>query len=139
MKEKNNKLPKWAIILIFVLSFLVTLPIGFIIGTTVYEIIEEETNAEKYLVVEGNVTSKINEEYGAYIITGTIKNTKDTDYYGISVYYNLYDRNNNLIGEATDYIEELKENETWKFSAEYYGVDINDIYRIEFDNIQVEW
>lgn len=139
MKEKNNKLPKWAIIVIFVLSILVTLPIGFVIGTAIYEIVEEEIDYEKYLVVEGNVSSRYDEDYATYVISGVLRNISDTDYYGVSIYYNLYDRNNNLIGEATDYIEQLEENETWKFSAEYYGVDIKDIYRIEFDNIQVEW
>lgn len=139
--EKKNKLPKWAIVLIVVLSISTGLPMVFTIGLFGYAIINDEVNGkkvEKDLVINYNVSTRYDEDYSAYIVTGYITNNGDDSYYGIDISYNLYDKDNNIIGEATDYLEELDEGKTWKFSAEYYGMDIKDIARIEFNDIDAD-
>ncbi len=135
---KKNKMPKWVIVIIVVLSVFIALPMLIFIGLVMYIIVDSEINhgdVEKDLLINNNITSLYDEEYGTYVVSGYVTNTGENDYYNVVVSYSLYDENNNIIGEATDYLSRLKDSETWSFAAEYYGIDAQKVARIEFDEI----
>ena len=82
------------------------------------------------------VNNTLYDEYNeAYVVSGYITNNLDMDYYDLEVYYTLYDKDNNIIGYAYDYIEWLEEGETWKFACEYYGLDSKEVYRVELKEV----
>lgn len=66
-------------------------------------------------------------------ITGTVINQSDNTYSTVIIKFNLYDKENNLVGNAIDSINNLGPHETWKFkalvpydnaySAEFVGID----------------
>lgn len=51
------------------------------------------------------------------VITGIIQNNSDDVVRGIHVIVSLYDKENNKIGEASDYSGRLKKSGKWKFEA----------------------
>ena len=129
-KQKNGKLPKWAIVLIVALSVVAILPTLLFAGIITYGVIDsvnESVNLTMSNTVEGYYNSKTN----TYFINGYVKNDGKDDAHGIEIEYTLYDKNNNIIGTATAYIDELDEGRTWKFTAEYTGENAKDIDHFE--------
>ncbi len=126
MNKKNGKLPKWAIFLIIGLSVFVAMPMFLIFGLCVYGIVTEDF-IDNNLVIEKTVEGYYNDKTNTYIITGYVKNISDDDASDIEISYVLYDKDNNIIGNASTYLEELEEGKTWKFTASYIGSDAKDI------------
>ena len=48
----------------------------------------------------------------------------------------MYDKNDNIIGTGEDYLEELDEGETWRFAAEYYGINAKEISYYELTTLE---
>lgn len=63
----------------------------------------------------------LNKDSYSATITGTITNTTSQDKSYVGVTYNLYDKDGNLIGNASDGVNGLKAGASWKFEA-YAGV-----------------
>lgn len=136
LKEKNGKLPGWAIAVIIGASFLTLIIFAIFIVIAVITEIDNDTDIDKNLVIEGNIQAGEDDEYNAYVINGYITNKSNYTYYDVDITYYLYDRYNNIIGEATDYVMELESGQSWKFSAEYYGTDVSEVYRIELHELE---
>lgn len=130
-KKKNGKLPKWAIFIIVGLSLLVYLPMILIIILTIYLTPTETSDLNTELIIKDTVQGYYNEKTNTYSITGYAQNTSNEDIDDIEIEYNLYDKNNNVIGTATAYLNELDENKTWHFTAEYTGINANNITHFE--------
>jgi len=133
VKEKNGKLPKWAILVIIGASLFTIIVFGLIIALAIID--ERNADVDRNLVVSDDVTTSVDEERGIYLITGYITNEGKVPYYDIDISYYLYDRNNNIIGEAEDIVSKLEVGKTWKFTAEYYGMDYEDVVRVELDEV----
>lgn len=135
-KENNGKLPGWAIAVIIGASFVTLLIFGMFIALAVIDEINSETDIDKNLVINGNISAKEDDEYNAYVISCYITNKSDFTYYNVEITYYLYDQNNNILGEATDYVMEIESGQSWKFSAEYYGTDVSEVYRVELRELE---
>lgn len=136
VKQKTSKMPVWAILLIV---FLGVMPVLLVFGSIAYVVFSDEMDSDLDKVRPSNVLTLYDEENGSYVVRGTLTNNLDEDYLDISIFYKLYDKNNNVIGYASDYIEELDEGETWSFACEYYGLDASDVARVEFDEVESTW
>lgn len=137
MDKKNGKLPKWAIFLIIGLSLFIAIIMLFIFGLGVYEIINDdyfENNVSLSETVEGYY----NDKTSTYIVTGYVKNMSDDDVSDVEISYVLYDKDNNVIGNASTYLEELEEGKTWKFTAEYTGSDAKDITYFDLRDLSTD-
>jgi hypothetical protein len=75
------------------------------------------------------------EEDNAYYITGYLKNTTNKIYTSISLTYRVYDKDKNVLGEATAYLETLGKQKTWKFKAVYQDIDVEEVDSYEFVGI----
>ena len=140
LKPKNGKLPKWAIFVIIGTAILNVIVIGLFIAL----IIMDEMNyinddVDKNLIVKEGLTTYLDDESYAYVVSGYVTNKGEIPYYDIEIEYYLYDEKGNILGEATDYVEKIEEGKTWKFSAEYYGIDYKEVKRIELNELEGSW
>ncbi|MDD4624010.1 MAG: FxLYD domain-containing protein [Bacilli bacterium] len=71
-----------------------------------YSIIEEPT-----IIIEGSEYLK------AKYIVGTVKNNTNSKTNYVQIIFNLYDKENNVIGSAFDNINHIEPNGSWKFKA----------------------
>lgn len=135
--KANGKMPKWSIILVIVLSVMMVMPMVVIGGLMYFSVTEYDylEDMKKELVLDKDIVAGYDKEKQAYVITGKVTNTGDVVYEAVTVYYNVYDNENNIIGEVSDYIESLSPGETWKFSIVYDEKDAMDIYTYSFDRI----
>ena len=84
--------------------------------------IEEAINRNEdafELVGETTLTWTYNEEYALYEVnvSGLLQNVTDKAWNGVSLTLMLYDEEGNGIGSASDYIEYVAANGTWRFCA----------------------
>lgn len=95
-------------------------------ATTVSSVTDSSTNSSTDSADAAKADFTISDEtlnkdsYSA-TITGTITNTTSQDKSYVGVTYNLYDKDGNLIGNASDGVNGLKAGASWKFEA-YAGV-----------------
>ncbi|MBU3114338.1 FxLYD domain-containing protein [Clostridium lacusfryxellense] len=70
-------------------------------------------------------------ENGSMYITGTIKNNSGSDYTSAYVTINLYDKDDNIVGNAIDNIQNLGSGEQWKFkcntSVDFAKYSVEDV------------
>lgn len=79
-----------------------------------HKILEEMDDLEN-LSIEGEVEF-VREKYSTYF-SGIVKNNTRRDMSYVSIEFNLYDKDNNLLGSAWDNVSNLKAGGTWKFKA----------------------
>ena len=72
------------------------------------------------------------DNYGDEYIEGRVINQSDNTYSSVFIRFNLYDEENNLVGNAIDSIDNLGPHETWKFKAQVIG---DNAYSAEFAGI----
>jgi len=135
-----KKTKKWQIILIVALAMIIyVLPIASIFVLSYFEekakTFEVKDNiieiSKGKLIIE-NVDSFYDEEDKTYYVTGYLKNTTEKEYDFIDISYRLYDKDGNILGEATTYLDNLSSKKTWKFKATYSDVDANEVDKFEF-------
>ena len=80
-------------------------------------------NGSDYTIVEEPHLTKVNcINYREAIIKNLNKDRRN-----IKIYFSLYDKNNNKIGESVDEIQSLKANETWKINSLILENDVDSI------------
>ena len=134
LKQKNGKLPKWAIFVIIGTAILNLIVVGLFIILIIVD--ESNYDINKNLILSEELTTYLDDESYTYIVSGYVTNKSKRPYYDVEIEYYLYDKNGNIIGEATDYVEKIKEGKSWKFSAEYYGIDYKEIKRVELNELE---
>lgn len=83
-------------------------------------------NGSDYIIIEEPNLMKVNcINYGEAIVKNLNKDRRN-----IKIYFSLYDKDDNKIGESTDEIQNLKANETWKINSLILENDVDSI-RIE--------
>ena len=88
------------------------------------------------LSIDQNVTAIYDKDQNSYVLTGKVSNISDRPYYDIEIEYTFYDKDGNVIGVASDYLEELDEGKTWKFDVEYVGASSGDIISYELTGLE---
>ena len=143
MKE-YKRTSKWLIVLLVILSviFMYGIPIGLGIwvslnDTTNYEERDGQININKGDLVINNINSYYDSEDDAFYIEGFLKNNKDRVYEYVSVTFYVYDKDNNVLGEATAYLSMLEGNKTWKFKAGYFENDSEEVASYKFSSVEV--
>lgn len=135
-----KKTKKWQIVLIVVLAMIIyVLPIASIFVLSYFEekakTFEVKDNiieiSKGKLIIE-NVDSFYDEEDKTYYVTGYLKNTTEKEYEFIDISYRLYDKDGNILGEATTYLDNLSSKKTWKFKAIYSDIDAKEVDKFEF-------
>ena len=130
--KKNSKLPSWAIALIVLAFVLCLLPIVAILAFVfIFYIFDNVDQINNDLSIDQNVTAIYDKDQNSYVLTGKVSNISDVPYYDIEIEYTFYDKDGNVIGVASDYLEELDEGKTWKFDVEYVGASSGDIISYE--------
>ena len=80
-------------------------------------------NGSDYTIVEEPHLTKVScINYREAIIKNLNKDRRN-----IKIYFSLYDKNNNKIGESVDEIQSLKANETWKINSLILENDVDSI------------
>lgn len=80
-------------------------------------------NGSDYIIVEEPNLIKVNcLNYREAIIKNLNKDRRN-----IKIYFSLYDKNDNKIGENIDEIQSLKANETWKINSLILEKDVDSI------------
>lgn len=80
-------------------------------------------NGSDYTIVEEPNLIKVNcVNYSEAIIKNLNKDRRN-----IKIYFSLYDKNDNKIGENIDEIQSLKANETWKINSLILEKDVDSI------------
>ena len=133
-KSKKTKLPVWAIVVIIVFGIMTIAPILFVVAAIAIDGVGT-ANVEKDLRVNSIISAECNKENDAYIITGTVENTSDENYTGVSISYDLYDNDGNVVGVASANIERIGKGATWKFNAEYYTSNCKEVAKYKFYKI----
>lgn len=138
-----KKTKKWQIVLLCILCVgIYLLPV---LGVFVISYFEEkaktfEIKDDFIEISEGNIVieqedSFYSEEEDIYYVTGYLKNKTKNKYESIYLEYRLYDKEGNILGEATAYLETLDSEKTWKFKATYDNLDAKDVSSFEFIEI----
>ena len=135
--KKNSKLPSWAIALIVLAFVLCLLPIVAILAFVfIFYIFDNVDQINNDLSIDQNVTAIYDKDQNSYVLTGKVSNISDIPYYDIEIEYTFYDKDGNVIGVASDYLEELDEGKTWKFDVEYVGARSGDIISYELTGLE---
>lgn len=141
-KTNKNKLPKWVILVVIAAIFMFLIIVA-LTGYSIYYDLNEDKIMESKIKEDLKFTDSVKGSYDAknntYIITGYIKNVSDKRYENITVNYTLYDNNNNIVGIARAYLEGLSKNKTWKFTAEYEGINAESVVRFEKSNFIADY
>lgn len=138
-----KKTKTWKIVLLVLLAFLIyALPTILIILFGIFEESPKKFEIKDNIVEisKGKMTitdmeSFYNEEDNTYYVTGYLKNKTDKTYTGLSIEIRLYDKEGNILGEETSYLETLKENKTWRFKISYSGIDSKEVDSYEITEI----
>ena len=95
---------------------------------------KNETLEEASKLIKCTTIQTINNgEYG-YKINGSCTNNSKTDFENAEVIYECYDNNNNNLGTAVDFIEDLSARKTVEFEATFFG-DASNIKECKFSEI----
>ena len=133
-KNKEKKIIIWCIIAAVVLYILPTVAIfGFAYLDNMRYENQKYSIVDNKIYLEGLVISDINGTYyedgHKYVITGSFENTDREE---LDLYFDLYDSEGYIIGEAISFLE-LKKNEKYKFKAIYEENDAKEVstYKIK--------
>lgn len=125
MKNKRIKDILLAIFLVFICGIIfIGLPIGAIYVIEKMEEVKVEYVDDLIVINNGDLEATITngyylEEKGYYYVEGILKNNTKEEHRGVYLNFYVYDKDNNILGEATSYLEILQGNSSWKFKAEY--------------------
>lgn len=138
----EKRTPKWVIILIIILGFIMIIfPTLLSVYFICFESFESNYEISKNgivmiddgeLMIDKDVESYYDKETNTYYIIGYVENLSDHSK-SMEISYKLYDKEKNVIGMATAYIEEIDKKEKWKFKATYQEIDAKGVsdYKLE--------
>ena len=141
-EEPKKKMSKWIIVLIVIGCLYYIVPIGlfaFAMVTdnfvTEYKVMDDGSiNIDKNkLTIQSNVRGYYNEEKKAYYIEGKLVNNTDKDYNGVEIRYYVYNENDEVLGEASNYIQKLGAKKTWNFKVIYDDIDASSVTKFEYN------
>lgn len=137
-----KKTKTWQIVLIIIIaSVFYSLPfigiaaIAYFFDNQTLEYQKDGSIIVDDIKINNDIETYYDETTNTYYISGTLVNGDD-DLESVSIYFKLYDKDNNVLGTASAYMDKLDKNENWKFKATYSSLDASEVSTYEIINIE---
>jgi hypothetical protein len=135
VEHKKHWYSRWWMIVIYV--FIIFAIIGSFLGNSETKYQSGNMGEDKNVNSQTTESLQILEhhqeygEYGNLIITGTAKNIGNKQLSYAEVRVKFYDKDDSLISNSLDNVNDLDAGETWKFEVVYLGLDTYNVDRYE--------
>ena len=133
--------PTWVIVLI--VAMVVLFYVGFI-GLCIFVSDDSDIKTNKngsvsiddgQLTIEKGTKGYYDEKTDNFYIIGTLTNNSSDDYDYVTINYHVSDKDGNILGNATDSIDNLEKGKSWKFKVVYENVDAKEVKNFKINNV----
>lgn len=137
----KRRTPTWVIVLI--VAMVVLFYVGFI-GLCIFVSDDSDVKTNKngsvsiddgQLTIEKGTKGYYDEKTDNFYIIGTLTNNSSDDYDYVTINYHVSDKDGNILGNATDSIDNLEKGKSWKFKVVYVNVDAKEVKNFKINNV----
>lgn len=137
----KRRTPTWVIVLI--VAMVVLFYVGFI-GLCIFVSDDSDIKTNKngsvsiddgQLTIEKVTKGYYDEKTDNFYIIGTLTNNSSDDYDYVTINYHVSDKDGNILGNATDSIDNLEKGKSWKFKVVYENVDAKEVKNFKINNV----
>lgn len=137
----KRRTPTWVIVLI--VAMVVLFYVGFI-GLCIFVSDDSDVKTNKngsvsiddgQLTIEKGTKGYYDEKTNNFYIIGTLTNNSSDDYDYVTINYHVFDKDDNILGNATDSIDNLEKGKSWKFKVVYENVDAKEVKNFKINNV----
>lgn len=137
----KRRTPTWVIVLI--VAMVVLFYVGFI-GLCIFVSDDSDVKTNKngsvsiddgQLTIEKGTKGYYDEKTDNFYIIGTLTNNSSDDYDYATINYHVSDKDGNILGNATDSIDNLEKGKSWKFKVVYENVDAKEVKNFKINNV----
>ena len=137
----KRRTPTWVIVLI--VALVVLFYVGFI-GLCIFVSDDSDVKTNKngsvsiddgQLTIEKGTKGYYDEKTDNFYIIGTLTNNSSDDYDYVTINYHVSDKDGNILGNATDSIDNLEKGKSWKFKVVYENVDAKEVKNFKINNV----
>lgn len=137
----KRRTPTWVIFLI--VAMVVLFYVGFI-GLCIFVSDDSDVKTNKngsvsiddgQLTIEKGTKGYYDEKTDNFYIIGTLTNNSSDDYDYVTINYHVSDKDGNILGNATDSIDNLEKGKSWKFKVVYENVDAKEVKNFKINNV----
>lgn len=137
----KRRTPTWVIVLI--VAMVVLFYVGFI-GLCIFVSDDSDVKTNKngsvsiddgQLTIEKGTKGYYDEKTDNFYIIGTLTNNSSDDYDYVTINYHISDKDGNILGNATDSIDNLEKGKSWKFKVVYENVDAKEVKNFKINNV----
>lgn len=137
----KRRTPTWVIVLI--VTMVVLFYVGFI-GLCIFVSDDSDVKTNKngsvsiddgQLTIEKGTKGYYDEKTDNFYIIGTLTNNSSDDYDYVTINYHVSDKDGNILGNATDSIDNLEKGKSWKFKVVYENVDAKEVKNFKINNV----
>lgn len=137
----KRRTPTWVIVLI--VAMVVLFYVGFI-GLRIFVSDDSDVKTNKngsvsiddgQLTIEKGTKGYYDEKTDNFYIIGTLTNNSSDDYDYVTINYHVSDKDGNILGNATDSIDNLEKGKSWKFKVVYENVDAKEVKNFKINNV----
>lgn len=137
----KRRTPTWVIVLI--VAMVVLFYVGFI-GLCIFVSDDSDVKTNKngsvsiddgQLTIEKGTKGYYDEKTDNFYIIGTLTNNSSDDYDYVTINYHVSDKDGNILGNATDSINNLEKGKSWKFKVVYENVDAKEVKNFKINNV----
>ena len=137
----KRRTPTWVIVLI--VAMVVLFYVGFI-GICIFGSDDSDVKTNKnvsvsiddgQLTIEKGTKGYYDEKTDNFYIIGTLTNNSSDDYDYVTINYHVSDKDGNILGNATDSIDNLEKGKSWKFKVVYENVDAKEVKNFKINNV----
>lgn len=137
----KRRTPTWVIVLI--VAMVVLFYVGFI-GLCIFVSDDYDVKTNKngsvsiddgQLTIEKGTKGYYDEKTDNFYIIGTLTNNSSDDYDYVTINYHVSDKDGNILGNATDSIDNLEKGKSWKFKVVYENVDAKEVKNFKINNV----
>lgn len=137
----KRRTPTWVIVLI--VAIVVLFYVGFI-GLCIFVSDDSDVKTNKngsvsiddgQLTIEKGTKGYYDETTDNFYIIGTLTNNSSDDYDYVTINYHVSDKDGNILGNATDSIDNLEKGKSWKFKVVYQNVDAKEVKKFKINNV----
>ncbi len=137
----KRRTPTWVIVLI--VAMVVLFYVGFI-GLCIFVSDDSDVKTNKngsvsiddgQLTIEKGTKGYYDEKTDNFYIIGTLTNNSSDDYDYVTINYHVSDKDGNILGNATDSIDNLEKGKSWKFKVVYENVDAKEVKNFKINNV----
>lgn len=89
------------------------------------------------LTIQRETKGYYDEKTDSFYILGTITNNSSKCYDNMDVEYILYDKDGNILGNASTELRKFKKGRSWKFKIIYDGIDAKEVKKYEISSVNI--